>query len=97
MLAAIGEIGRNLVAAEVPCAAHREMRSFALAPVVGRIGLPRILVDLRFRERAGQPLALLIDREPRIRAPVAKVGVEASRDIALSVAAVAPVALRVFV
>src|SRR5436190_18329174 len=97
MLGAIAEIGRNLVTAESLRATQREVRSFPLARIVGRIGLPRILIDLRFGERAWQPLSLLVYGEPGISTAVAKIGVDAPRGVALPVAAVAPVALCVLV
>jgi len=66
----------------------------ALAPVVGRVGLARIGGDLGLGERSGQALALLVEREPRIRLRGPEVAVDPAGEVALTVTAVLPVAVR---
>ena len=78
-------------------APKRGMGAVTFAPVVRRVGLPRVGGDLGLGERAGQALALLVHPELEVAARRAEVTVDAHEGVALAVAAVAPIAIRILV
>ena len=94
---AVAGVRRDLVAAERLGAADDELHAFALAPIVGRVGLLRIRCDLGLGERARQPLAQLVDAELQVHAALRRARFQAAERIALAIATVSPIAVRVLV
>ena len=93
-LGAVAGVRRDLVAAERLGAADDELHAFALAPIVGRVGLLRIRCDLGLGERARQPLAQLVDAELQVHAALRRARFQTAERIALAIATVSPKALR---